>query len=177
MDRRQKEELRFLLKARKRAEKVLAARREAEQKKLEYKLRKDANQELMKQYREELTSLAEECGILAMAEQAAAQRGGSVSQQVSYYLDYGMVSSSVEHILVMEERGELRAAYLVLKFSWQEAGVLNEVEIRVHKHGQITFQHCFLPIFRFVWRCKPEWLQKMFTRALEHPRRVLASAK
>jgi hypothetical protein len=83
----------------------------------------------------------------------------------------------VEHILVMEERGELRAAYLALKFSWEEAGALNEVEIRVHKQGQITFQHCLLPIFRFVWRRKPEWLQIMFTRALEHPRRMLAPAK
>lgn len=170
MDRKQKEELRFLLKARKRADKVLAQQREDAQKKLDYKMRKEANHELMEQYTQELTALARESGILAMAEQAALALGGSLTKQVSYYIDYGFSTSSLQHILAIEDQGKLRASHLALRIIWGQTDALLEAEIRVHQNGQITYHNCILPVFPFFWRHYPQLLKKMFTSALEHPR-------
>lgn len=169
MDRKQKERLRFLLKARRRANKVLAARREAALKKQDHDQRLKANQELKKQYTQDLSTLAQESGILALAEQAALQRGGSLAQEVSYYVYYGLSSSSFQNPLGITNRGELRASHLALKITWPEAGVLNEVEVRVHKNGMITFHNFLLPIFPFLWRRFPRIMQILLNRAQAYP--------
>lgn len=119
MDRKQKEKLRFLLKARKRADKVLAKRREAERKKLEHDQRMQANQALVKEYTRQLTALAQDSGILSLAEQAALQRGGSLSQAVSCYIHYGLSSSSLQHATGVGSPGELRASHLALRIIWK----------------------------------------------------------
>lgn len=177
MDRKQKERLRFYLKARKRADKVLAKRREAERKKLESCQRKEANQELIKQYTQDLNALAQESGILAMVEKAAAVRKGSLSQEVCCYVDYGLNSSSLEQAIMDSNRGKLRASHLALTITWESTGGLNEAEVRVHKNGQITFHHNPLPIFPFLWRKYPHLLQRMIDGALHHPRPALLPAK
>jgi hypothetical protein len=177
MDRRQKERLRFLLKARKRADKVLAERREVVLKKQERKQRLEANQELMKQYTQELTVLAQESGILTLAEQAAARCGGSLAQEVSYFVYYGLSSSSFQNALGVADQGELRASHLALRINWQRDSVLNEAEILVHKNGQITFHNCLLPIFPFVWRSYPHLLETMLASAMNHPRPPAPLAK
>ncbi len=169
MDRKQKEKLRFLLKARKRADKVLAKRREAERKKLEHDQRMQANQALVKEYTRQLTALAQDSGILSLAEQAALQRGGSLSQAVSCYIHYGLSSSSLQHATGVGSPGELRASHLALRIIWEESGASKEMEIRVHANGSITFHNSFLPVFPFVWRSSPQLLQKMFAYALNHP--------
>lgn len=169
MDKKQKERLRFLLKARKRADKVLAERREAVRKKQEHDQLLEANQALMKQYTLELTNLAQDSGILSMAEQAALLRGGSMVQQVSYYVDYGLNSSRLVQTYAVAEHGDLRASHLALRITWEETGTMNEVEVRVHKKGQITFHNFFLPIFPFIWRGHPQVLQKLLASALDHP--------
>ncbi|PKO16355.1 MAG: hypothetical protein CVU39_08300 [Chloroflexi bacterium HGW-Chloroflexi-10] len=178
MDRKQKEKLRFLLKARKRADKVLAKRLEAEQKKRDIKTRKEANQELIKQFTEELTVLAQECGILALVRQAALDRGGNLAQQVSYYMDYGFSTSRLQqHVLELENQGVLRASYLTLRISWGQPDTLYVAEIRVYKNRQIRFHNFILPVFPFIWRRNPRLLQKMLTKALEHPRQYFAQVK
>lgn len=170
MDPKQKKRLDILLKARKRAEKVLAERREAEQKKRDHQMRKEANQELMKRYTMELNAIAQESGILALAEQAAQERGGHLAQQVSYYVDYGPSTSILHLSLVTEVQGELRASYLSLRIIWGQPEALQEVEVRVYPNGQITYHNCILPVFPFLWRRYPQLLPKMLKRALEHPR-------
>src|SRR5512133_2454100 len=147
MDQKQKERLRILLKARKRADKVLAGRREAERKRLEHNQRKQANQVLMQQYTSELTALAQESGILAVAEQAAHLCGGALAQEVSYYIDYGLSSTNLHQAILDAAQGELRASHLALRITWGESGALKEVEIQVHKNGLITFHNSPLPIF------------------------------
>jgi hypothetical protein len=169
MDRKQKERLRFYLKARKRADKVLTSRREAQQQKLDHEQRLQSNQELRKQYAQELTALAQESGILSMAEQAALTRRGSLAQEVSYYVFYGLSSSSMQHATGVGTQGELRASHLALRITWEEAGMMKQVEIRVHKKGYITFHNSFLPILPFIWRVYPQVLQKMLASALSHP--------
>lgn len=171
MDQKKKEELRFLLKARKRAEKVLAEQQKARQEKLDYEARKEANRKLMEQYADKLIALAQESGILTLAEQAALERGGRLLRQVGCYVDYGLSTSCLQQSMVAAEQpGELRAAYLSLRVIWGEPSALKEVEIRVHKRGQITFHYLPVPIFPFVWRRKPQLLHKMFENALAHPR-------
>lgn len=170
MNRKQKDELRFLLKARKRADKVLAKRREAEQKKLDYKMAKETNQELMERYSRELTALAQESGILAMAEQAAQDRNGNLVQQVSYYIYYGLSTNNLQRNVEISGRGELRAAYLALHIIWGQPDEMKEAEIRVHKNGQITFHTFVLPVFPFFWRRYPQLVRNMLTKALENPR-------
>lgn len=177
MDQKQKERLRVLLKARKRADKVLAQRREVERKKQDRDKRLEANQELMKQYTQELTALAQESGILSMAEQAALRCGGSLAQEVSCYIYYGISGSSFQNALGAAHPGELRASHLALRITWEEVGVSNEAEIWVHKKGQITFHNSFLPIFPFIWRRNPRLLQKMLASAMKHPRPPAPLAK
>lgn len=170
MDKKQKKQLRFYLKARRRADKVLAKRRELEREKQVHEMRKETNQELKTRYTLELTTIAQESGILPMAELAALQCGGMLLQEVSYYVYYGLATSSLQQTAEIAENGELRASYLALRITWGEPEPSNEVEIRVHKNGLITFHNSYLPLFRFVWRRNPQLLQKMLTSALEHPR-------
>lgn len=177
MDRKQKEQLRFFLKARKRAEKVLAERREAEQKKQDRKMRQEASQERMRQYSQDLILLAEESGLLAMAERAASERNGALKKQVSYYVDYGYSTNSLQKTVLPEEQGQLRASHLSLRITWGLPDALNEVEIRIHKSAQITFHNCILPLFPFIWRRNPQLLHRMFLRALEHPRQIAGPVK
>lgn len=177
MDRKQKEQLRFLLKARKRADKVLAKRREAERIKQEHQNRLANNQELMKQYAQQLTDLARECGMLSMAEGAALQRGGSLAQDMSYYVDYGMSSSNLQHAIGVADKGVLCASHLALRITWEAGGALNEAEIRVHKNGSITFHNNILPVFPLIWRIYPAILQKMLASAMNHPHTPAAPPK
>lgn len=171
MDKKQKEELRILLKSRKRAQKVLAQRREVEQKRLEYKMQKEANQELIKKYTEELNTLAQECGIQTLAEQAAHERSGSLLKRVSYYIYFGPGIDFFRHSLEFEEYGELRASHLSIRILWKQPDhEWVEVEIRVHKNGQITFHNSIFPVFPFIWRQNPKLLNKMLVNALQHPR-------
>lgn len=177
MDRKQKERLRFYLKARKRADQVLEKQREIKRKKLDHEKRLETNHELMRQYAEELTALARQSGILSMAERAALQRGGSLVQEVSYYIDYGLNSSNLQHVTGVADKGVLRASHLALRITWEQDGEPNEVEVRVHKTGSITFHNFFLPVFPIIWRWKPRLLQTMFASALQHPRAPSVPAK
>ncbi len=177
MDRKQKERLRFYLKARKRADQVLEKQREIKRKKLDHEKRLETNHELMRQYTQELTALAQQSGILSMAEQAALQRGGSLAQEVSYYMDYGLNSSNLQHVTGIADQGVLRASHLALRITWEQDGESNEVEARVHKTGSITFHNFFLPVLPIIWRWKPQLLQMMLTRALQHPRAPSGPAK
>jgi hypothetical protein len=181
MDRKQKEQLRFLLKARRRADKVLAQRRDAEREKLERQTRQEADQARMKQAAEALTSLAQECGILALVEQAALARGGSLKKEVHYYTDYGFNSSHLHRAVMEPNLGELRVAYLALRITWDAGGTGSsagtscstgspcEAEVRVRRRGQITFHNNILPVFAFIWRRYPALLGRMLTSALAHP--------
>lgn len=180
MDQKQKQELRFLLKARKRAEKVLAEQEKARQEKLNYEARKEANRRLMEQYAQELTVLARQSGILDLAEQAALKREGRLIQQLGCYVDYGLSTSCMQRALVAAEEGnqaELRAAYLSLRIVWGQPEALKEAEIRVHRGKYITFHHLPLPIFPFIWRLNPQLLPYMLEAALAHPRPCLDRAK
>lgn len=169
MNRKQKEELQLLLKARRRADRVLAKRRQAEQEKLAHKMRREASQELMQKYTRELTALAQKSGILGLAETAALQLGASLTQEVSYHVYYGMATSSLQQTFEIAERGELRASYLALRILWGQPEALKEAEIRVYPKGRITFHNSLLPVFPFFWRHNPQILQKMLASALEHP--------
>lgn len=166
MDRRQKEKLRFLLKARKRADRVLKERREAEQKKLDRQKHLETNRERMEQFSQMLDALAEESGIRALADEAALRLGGSLDRQCCYYLHYPISTSGLQQALADAEPGELRASHLALRITWGE----QEAEIRVHKNGQITFHHSLLPLPPFVWRRYPQLLQRMLEGALRRPR-------
>ncbi len=177
MDKKQKEQLRILLKARRRANKVLAKRHELEREKQVYQARKETNEELKNRYILELTTIAQESGILPMAELAALQCGGLLTQDVSYYIYYGLATSSLQQTAEIAEHGELRATYLALRITWGEPECMNEVEIRVHKNGLVTFHNSYLPLFRVVWQRYPQLLQKMLTSALEHPRQRTAPVK
>lgn len=177
MDRKQKEQLRFYLKARKRADKVLAKQHETKQKKIDHDRRKEANQELLQAYTRDLNGLAQESGILSMAEQAARSRGGSLSQEVSCYVDYGLNSSCLQQAIMDSNQGKLCVSHLALQITWESAGILNEAEIRVHKNGQITFHHIPLPVFSFIWKRYPQLLQQMLDGSIKHPRPASLPAK
>ncbi len=170
MDRRQKEELRFLLKARKRANKFLAERREIEQEKLDRKLHKAANQELMRQYTQELTGLAEKSGILALARQASQAVGGSLSTKMGYYIDYGMNTSHLSGTFFTYKDSVLRASHLSVIINWEKGLEKAEIEIRVSRNGVITFHNSPLPIIPLVWTHFPKVLSKMLAAAMAHPR-------
>lgn len=173
MDQKQKEQLRVLLEARKRAEKVLAKQHEAQRKKQEYEKHRMVNQELIDQYTRELTVLAQACGILPLAEEAACQRGGKLTCKLACYLDYGFKNNELQRTLAAVEqgtlRGQLRPSHLELWITWNEGNLAREVEIRVHTKGQVTFHNSLLPIFPFLWRRYPHLLEKMLNRALQHP--------
>ena len=177
MDRKQKERLRFYLKARKRAEQVLAARRAAEQQKLEYQQRKEASQDLQERYTEQLTALAQECGVMALAEAAARERAGSLTCRVSFYLDYGIASSHLQHAIGLKDQAVLRASHMVLAIRWDAQGTPREAEIRVYPKGYITFHNSFVPVYPFVWRRFPGVLRKMLEWALAHPTDAPAPVK
>lgn len=170
MDRKQKERLRTLLKARKRADKVLARRRETAQAKEVHQQRLDARQELKRRYSEELTGLAQESCILPMAEQAALRCGGTLAQEVSYYIDYGLSSSSLRNPSGAAGQGTLRAAHLTVTITWEADGAHKEAQIRVHKNGWITFHNSFFPVFPLIWRWDSQLLQKMLASAMKHPK-------
>ncbi len=174
MDRKQKEQLRFYLKARKRADKVLEARREALQKKQDHARRSEANQALLTRYTEELTALAEACGILRLARQAAEARGGSLRQEVSYYMDYGMANSNFQRAFT-EDTGQLRASHLALRISWMEGDGLKTAEIRVYANGQVRFHNSWLPVLPVMWRWRPKLLHAMLDSALIHPQTAPAA--
>lgn len=169
MDRKQKEELRFLLKARKRANKFLAERRELEQEKLNRKLQKAANQELMRQYTQELTNLAEQSGILALAEKASQSVHGNLSTKTSFFLDYGMNTSHLGGAFLTYKDGMLRASHLSIFVRWTRGLEEVEIEIHVNKNGVITFHNSPLPIIPFVWKHFPKVLPKMLASAMAHP--------
>ncbi len=170
MDRKQKERLLFYRKARKRAEKVLAKKHEAKQEQIDHDRRKQANQELLQRYTQELNALAQKSGILSMAEQAAFSCGGSLSQEISCYVDYGLSSSCLQQAFMDSNQGKLRASHLALTITWESTGGWKEAEIRVHKNGQITFHHIPLPVFSFIWKRYPQLLQQMLDGSIKHPR-------
>ncbi len=177
MDRKQKEQLRFYLKARKRADKVLEARREALQKKQDHARRSEANQALLARYTGELTALAEACGILRLARQAADARGGSLRQEVSYYMDYGMANSNFQRAFT-EDTGQLRASHLTLRITWIDGDAVKTAEIRVHANGQVRFHNkSWLPVLPVMWRWRPQLLHAMLDSALNHPRTENPPAK
>lgn len=173
MDQKQKETLRFLLKARKRAQKVLAEREKARQEKLNNEARKEANRRLMEQYAQGLLALAQQSGVFTLAEQAALEREGRLIQQLGCYVDYGLSTSCMQRALVAAEQGdqgELRAAYLSLRIVWGPPEAPQEAEIRVHRGKYITFHHLPVPIFPFIWRLNPQLIPKMLAGALASPR-------
>lgn len=169
MDRKQKEELRILLNARKRADKVLAERRAKQQEMLERSEQKAANQELIRQYTLELTARAETSGILALARQAAETLGGSICTRLSCYLDFGIHTSRIHRTVMTYKDCVLRASHLSIFIDWTENKEQREVEIRYHRNGAITFHHSPLPVYPIVWRKFPRVLQNMLAGALSHP--------
>jgi hypothetical protein len=177
MERKQKEQLRTLLKARRRANKVLAERREAQQKKLERAKRIETNQERKQQFTQQLTLLAEQSGILYLAEQAALLRGGSLSKELSCYVDYGLSSSCLQQACMDAAQGELKPSHLALFIRWEASGAPQEVEVRVHKNGEITFHNSPVPILPVLYRFFPHLLHVMLDSALAHPRPAALALK
>lgn len=171
MDRKQKEQLRVLLKARKRADRVLAERRAAQQEKLERKMHQVANQELMRQYTEVFTALAERSGILALAEQAARACNGRVTTRMSYYIDYGFNINRLQLTVMTYKDGVLRASHLGIFIDWCEGQETHEVEIRYQRGDVITFHNSRWPVFPFIWKHFPKILPRMLADAMAHPRR------
>lgn len=172
MDQKQKQEL----KASKRADKLLAEQQQVEREKQDYQQRITANIALKKQFTQDLTAIAQESGILALAEEAADTRGGRLVQEVSYFVDYGTAACCVPANVVDTRSGKLRAGYLALRITWEENGQMNEVEIQLAPNGQITFHNSLLPVFAFIWRRNPQILQTMLGSALEHPRTATSPA-
>ncbi len=170
MDRKQKEQLQTLLKARKRADKFLAERRAIQEEALERELRKAANQELMKQYTQTFTSLAEQSGILALAEQAAREHDGCVTTRMSYYRDFGINTSRMHRAVMTFRDSVLRASHLGIFISWSVGQEKYEAEIRYTKDHIITFHNSRLPVFSFIWKNFPKVLPRMVADAMAHPR-------
>jgi len=177
MDSKQKEELRILLKSSRRAKKVLAKRKAADRERRAQKMRQMSNFELMNQYSQELDELAQESTILPLIEVAALQLGARLKREVNYYLYYGMGVSSLQQTDQVAKTGQMRASYVSLLLTWGDGDVQNEVEVRVHMNGLITFSNSLLPIFPFIWRRNPHILQRMLALALEHPRQRPASIR
>ncbi len=171
MDRRQKEELRILLRARKRADKVLAARREAAQEKLDRSMRKAANQELMQEYTQQFTTLAEQCGILALVKEAAQKVNGCFFTKMGYYIDYGMNTSHLTGAFFTYKDGVLKASHLGIFVTWGEGEAKREVEIRYNRNGAITFHNSPLPVFPILRKIFPRLLPGMVDRAMRNPRK------
>jgi len=132
--------------------------------------RKDAVQAVKDRYTHELTGLAQESGLLALAGQMAFERGGSLAQEVSYYVDYGHSPSCVPPNLVSGVPGNLCASHLVLRITWEPQDALLEAEVYIHKNGQVTFHNNPVPVFAFIWRRAPGLLPNMLKSAVEHPR-------
>jgi hypothetical protein len=170
MDRKQKEQLRILLQARKRADKVLAERRAIQQEKLDRKLQKEANQELMQQYSRDFMELAERSGILQLAEQAARRHNGSVTTRMGYYLDFGFNIGRLQRAMMTYRDGVLRASHLGIFITWFEGQEKRQVEIRYNKNHAITFHNSRLPVFSFLWKHFPKILPKMLADAMANPR-------
>lgn len=170
MERKQKEELRILLNARKRADKVLADRKARQQEMLDRSERKAANQELIRQYTLDLTARAESSGILALAQQATEARGGRMSTKLSCYLDFGINTSRVHRAVMTYKDCVLRASHLSIFINWVEGKEKREAEIRFHRNGAITFHHSPLPVYPILWRRFPRLLQSMLAGAMAHPR-------
>ncbi len=170
MDRKQKEQLHTLLKARKRADKFLAERRAVQQEALERDMRKAANQELMQQYTLTFTRFAEQSGILALAEQAAREHDGCVTTKMSYYLDFGINTSRIHRAVMTFRDSVLRASHLGIFISWSEGQQKCEAEIRYTKNHIITFHNSRLPVFSFIWKNFPKVLPRMLADAMAHPR-------
>lgn len=170
MDRKQKQQLRIFLRARKRAEKVLAERRALQQERVERNLQKATNQELMQQYTQAFTALAERSGILALAEQAAREHNGSLTTKMGYYLDFGVHTSRLHRTVMTYKDGVLRASHLSIFIEWGEGKDRHEVEIRYNKDHAITFHNSYLPVFSLIWKHFPKVLPKMLADAMAHPR-------
>jgi len=171
MDRKHKEQLDFLLKARKRAEKVLAERQAAEKVKLTRQEMKAANQESIRQWTASYTAKAARSGILALAEQAAKDRGGHLFTRMSCWIDYGMSTSRYRTAILKTEDGKLRPAHLAINIVWDAGENKKEVEIRIHRFGTVSFHHSILPVYPFIWKVFPAALEKMLASALAHPRK------
>ncbi|MRR31730.1 hypothetical protein EG834_15675 [bacterium] len=171
MERKQKDQLRILLEARKRADKVLAARRAVEQEKLDRQSMKAANQESIRQWTESYTAKAARSGILALAEQAAAERNGHLFTRMSCWIDYGMSTSRYRTAILSTKDGKLRPAHLAIMVVWDSAEGKKEIEIRIHRFGTVSFHNSILPVYPFIWKHFPAALQKMLANALAHPRK------
>jgi len=171
MDRKQKEQLDFLLKARKRSEKVLAERHAAEQAKLTRQEMKAANQESIRQWTAAYTAKAARSGILALAEQAAKDRGGHLFTRMSCWIDYGMSTSRYRTAILKTEDGKLRPAHLGIFIVWDSGENKKEIEIRIHRFGTVSFHNSILPVYPFIWKYFPAALEKMLASALAHPRK------
>lgn len=170
MDRKQKDQLRILLNARKRADKVLAERKAAQEAQLERKEHIAANRELIHQFMEDFTRRAESCGILALVRQAAAARNGCVTTQMSCYLDFGTHTSRLHRTVMTYKDCVLRPSHLAIFIDWDEGKEKREAEIRYNRNGAVTFHHSPLPIFPIIWRKYPQVLDRMLAGAMAHPR-------
>lgn len=169
MNRKQKEQLRFYQNARKRADKVLAERREAQQKKLENAQRVEENRLLLERYTHDLTDLAQQSGILELVRAAALEMDGMFTSEVNCYVDYGISSSAFQRVLLETQRGTLKVAYLALRVRWPEGDLWNQVEVHVFPDGRITFHQFLLPVFPFFWRRNTRLLKFLMEDALRRP--------
>jgi hypothetical protein len=146
------EQLDRLVRGSRRANKVLAKRRlaEAEQQKTEE--RRKENLRLRAEYSDQLRSLALENGVLTAAEKAAAQRGGTVTSNMRFYIHQGLSTCCVDPSLIEPEIGELRPSFLSLLINWQEGDDTKEVHIKMDRRQWINLQDRFFSIPPFIWR-------------------------
>lgn len=165
------EQLNRLVQGSKRAKKVLAKRRLVQAEQDKYEERRKENQRLRAEYSDQLWALAQQNGLLAAAERAAARRGGMVTSNMRFHIHQGFSTGCIDPSLIEPEIGELRPSFLALSITWPEGEDTNQVEVRMDRRQWINLQGRFFSIPPLVWRRNmPQSLDDLIDWACREPR-------
>ena len=172
MDPKQEKQLQILLKARNRANKILAkqhkAREDAEKQRIHYL----ENWQSLRDHGKLLLDISRECGLYTLMEAAAKDHGGKLIKEVNYFVDYGPGARYLAQTKEFQNIFVYRTTYLALIIQWEEAGLLKELEVRVRRNGLVTFHNSRFPVFRFMWVKNPDILRRKLENALLRPRNL-----
>jgi len=146
------EQLDRLVRGSKRANRVLSKRRLAQTEQQKTEERRQENLRLRAEYSDQLRSLAQQNGLLAAAERAAARQGGAVTSSMRFHIHQGMSTGCVDPSLIEPEIGELRPSFLSLLITWQEGDDAKQVQIKMDRREWINLQDRFFSIPPFIWR-------------------------
>lgn len=156
-----------LLEGSKRAQKTLARSHAARAEAQKYEDRRQRNLRLKEEYGAELMALAEENGLLARVEHAAAQLGGAVSSNMRFHVHQGMSTCCIDPSLIEPEIGELRPSFLSLVISWEAGDDAKRVEIKMDRRQWLNFPNRFYSIPPLFWRRKmPKSLDDLIEDAI-----------